>query len=572
MRPACLSTFTPSIMPHEVLEAVLVQRHRLVDTVVDRIRTSATGVGKHHSLLIGPRGTVQTHVVSLVYHRVQAMKDISEKLLIAWLREDEWGVSSFRDLLIQILRALAAEYKDSALEEKVKGLFSYDGQRAEREAGEILKEYVNGRTLLVLMENLDEMFDSLEETGQERFRSYIQESPFFTLLATSPSLFGGVQLRTSPFYGFFEVHHLEELSFDAAVELLAKIAETCDDSDLAEFVKTPKGRARVRAVHHLGGGNPRIYTMFSQFLTRTSLDDLTEAVMQTLEKLTPYYQSRMALLSSQQRKIVEYLIDRRGAAPVKDIARNCFASNQAVASQLKVLRDKGYVRSTAVGRESYYELREPLMRICIEVKKHLGEPIRLFVDFLRIWYSREDLQKQIAASANRSALDWRYVEAALSDGLGSAEDLVLSACRKDLGRYMEDGNLDLALGASEEVLAVKEDAETWRQRAVILRSLGRWEQALESAEHAIASDPRDVGARVLSGMILKSLGRDEEARGAFDMALSEDPMNDSNWMYRGKALYELGRYEEALAVYDNTAANSPQCPSCGLVEARCYAS
>ena len=91
--------------------------------------------------------------------------------------------------------------------------------------------------------------------------------------------------------------------------------EACDDSELAEFVKTPTGRARIRAVHHFGGGNPRIYTMFSQFLTRTSLDDLTEAVMQTLEKLTPYYQSRMALLSAQQRKIVEYLIDRRARHP-----------------------------------------------------------------------------------------------------------------------------------------------------------------------------------------------------------------------------------------------------------------
>jgi tetratricopeptide (TPR) repeat protein len=538
-------------MSHEMLETVLVQRHSLVDTVVDRVRSSATGIGKHHSLLVGPRGIGKTHIVSLVYHRVKAMEDLSDKLLIAWLREDEWGISTVRDLLIQILRALAAEYKDSGLEEKVESLYAHDAARAEHQAGEILKEYVDGRALLVFMENLDEMFASLGNTGQERFRSYIQENPFFTLLATSPSLFAGVQLRTSPFYGFFQVHHVEELSFDAAVELLAKVAGACDDSELAEFVKTPTGRARVRAVHHLGGGNPRIYTMFSQFLARTSLDDLTEAVMQTLEKLTPYYQSRMALLSTQQRKIVEYLIERRGAAPVKDIAKNCFATNQAVASQLKVLRDKGYVRSTTSGRESYYELREPLMRICIEVKKHLGEPIRLFVDFLRIWYSQDDLQNQATALAGRSALDQRYIAAALSAEGARSEDIMLSACWKDVTRYMRDGDSNHALEAVEEALSIRPNAETYVQRAIILSGNNRFDEALASVQHAVEMDPHAAGAMAVRGMVLNRLGRKEEGRAAIDQSLTQVPEDEAGWMYRGWALCEVGRYSEAALALDN---------------------
>ena len=54
---------------------------------------------------------------------------------------------------------------------------------------------------------------------------------------------------------------------------------------------------------------------------------------------------------------------------------------------LKKLREMGYVRADQAGRESYYELREPLMRISREVKKLRGEPTRLFVEFLRVWYS-----------------------------------------------------------------------------------------------------------------------------------------------------------------------------------------
>jgi hypothetical protein len=53
------------------------------------------------------------------------------------------------------------------------------------------------------------------------------------------------------------------------------------------------------------------------------------------------------------------------------------------------------VRTNPVGRESYYELREPLMRLCVEVKKHRDEPIRLVVELLRSWYTSEELQKKL---------------------------------------------------------------------------------------------------------------------------------------------------------------------------------
>src|SRR6266545_7716805 len=103
----------------------------------------------------------------------------------------------------------------------------------------------------------------------------------------------------------------------------------------------------------------------------------------------------MAWLSPQQRKIVEFLCDRRHAVSVKAIAQRCFLTHQGASSQLKALRDMGYVHSESVGRESYYELREPLMRLCIEVKKNRDEPIRLVVELLRSWYTSEELQRRL---------------------------------------------------------------------------------------------------------------------------------------------------------------------------------
>ncbi|MCH8294524.1 MarR family transcriptional regulator, partial [Candidatus Poribacteria bacterium] len=413
MREAFLSRFTPSLMSPETLEAIFVQREKLASRIVQLTRDSALTQSKHHTLLIGPRGIGKTHIVALVYHRIVAMEDLRDRLRIAWLREEEWGVTSFLDLLLRIFNALIEEYKDDDLAEHLESLYNLPADAAERTGATILKEYVGGRTLLLLAENLDDLFNGLGDIGQKQLRAYLQENSFCTILATSQSLFNGVSLQTSPFYGFFRIRHLEELDFDDAVRLLTQIADNEGDRELGALLQTPTGRARIRAVHHLAGGNHRVYVIFSQFLTRESLDELVDSFLSMLDDLTPYYQARMAYLSPQQRKIVNFLCDHSSAIPVKEIAQRCFMTHQTASSQLKKLQEMGYVRSESVGRESYYELREPLMRMGIEVKKHRGEPIRLFVDFLRLWYSQEELRQRLASLRPDAALDREYLRHAL---------------------------------------------------------------------------------------------------------------------------------------------------------------
>ncbi|TAG86770.1 MAG: MarR family transcriptional regulator, partial [Oscillatoriales cyanobacterium] len=383
-------------MSPETLEDILVQRHTLANYLVDKIRDSATTDSKYFQLLIGPRGIGKTHLVSLIYHRVAKMEDLQDKLLIAWLREEEWGIASFLDLLRGIFRAIAQEYKEAyqaQLHDEVEKLYDLSLEQAEYRAAELLREFVGNRVLLLIVENLEDVFSGLGEFGQKQLRAYIQNHSFLTILATSQSLFDGVKLYDNPFYGFFYSHTLNEFKVDDAVDLLNHIAKLEGNTDLASFIQTPTGRDRIKVVHYLSGGSPRVYIVFSAFLmTPESLDKLVEPFMEMLDSLTPYYQDRMKYISNQQRKIVDFLCDRGGAAPVKEIAKYCFITHQTVSSQLKDLLEKGYVKKEEIGRESWYELREPLMRFCLEVKKQRNQPIRLIVDFIRVWYTREELQ------------------------------------------------------------------------------------------------------------------------------------------------------------------------------------
>ena len=399
MKNTLISRFTPSLMAPETLEAILVQRHALANHLVENIRESALTPNKHYQLLIGPRGIGKTHLVSLIYHRISKMEDLQEKLLIAWLREEEYGIASFLDLLIAILRAIGKEYPaeyQAKLHDAVEGLYELSSEDAESVAAQLLRDFIGNRVLLLIVENLDDVFGGLGDIGQKQFRAYIQNYAFLTILATSQSLFDGIESRDKPFYGFFYSHNLKELELDDAVNLLHQIASLEGKSELASFIQDSTGRDRIKVVHFLSGGSPRIYMVFSDFLVnRESLNKLVETFMAMLDDLTPYYQDRMKYISNQQRKIVDFLADLRRAGPVKEIAKRCFITQQTASSQLKDLRQKGYVKSEEIGRESWYELREPLMRFCLEVKKQRNEPIRLLVDFLRVWYTREELQQRL---------------------------------------------------------------------------------------------------------------------------------------------------------------------------------
>jgi len=554
-----LSRFTPSTMTAEALEAIFVQRQELAKRVVELIRESILTAAKHHTLLVGPRGMGKTHFVSLVYHRLRAMDDVRDRLLVAWLREEEWGISSFLDLLLAILQAVLIEQPDDTLAERMEALYTLSPRDAERTAAAIVREYVGGRTLLLLMENLDDVFKGLGEEGQQQWRSYLQENPFSTILATSQSLFNGVSLQTSPFYGFFRIRHLKGLTLDDAAQLLANIARLRGDNTLAAFIQTPTGRDRIGAVAHLAGNNPRVYVIFSEFLTYASLDELVDPLMRTLDDLTPYYQSRMALLSPQQRKIVDLLCDCRHPITVGEIAQRCFTTHQTASSQLGKLREWQYVHDISVGRESYYEIHAPLMRLCAEVKKQRGAPIRLFVEFLRLWYSRVELQQRLETLRSDATVERDYLLQALE--IADETEVRLPRNRYTAIMAAPDGATqdsgDILAALDQSIDSDSSDAEAWNSQGIALGNIGNYEGALAAHERATELAPEDPMLWYNRGVALADLGRHEEALAAFNRAIELDPDYVKAWNSQGIALGSLGRHEEALAAFNRAIELDP---------------
>jgi len=546
--------FTPSRTEPKLLEEIFVQRETLLADIVERVREGALTGDKHQTLLIGPRGIGKTHLIALLHHRVTKDPAIAEKVRIAWFLEDE-TITSFVQLLKRIYELLAEEYPEEFPKEWLEALLDRPPAKILKALEKALIDKFRGKTLLLFIENLDLIFDGLKDQGQKQWRSFLQTHPFTSVVATSQRLFNSVKSRDQPFFGFFATTHLKPLPTPDAVDLLCRIARHRGQGDLIAFLATPEGRSRVRALHHLAGGNHRIYIVLSGFITRESLDELSGPFEKMADELTPYYQERMRWLSAQQRQIVEYLCAQEGSCTPKEIARHLLAAENTISGQLKKLLEFGYVLRNPRGREALYELAEPLMRLASEVKGKRRKPLRLLVTFLRIWY-RPDVLPQLLAKAGTPSLR-AYLKAAISQSRTSP-DPRLKILETEVEKAKQENRLGDLLQILEECAHARGSSDDWFELAWYHDELKNIEAAILCLDKALEIEPRHTAAWNNKGYALDKLGRHEEAIGCQEKALEIDPQYETAWINKAFALNELGRPGEAIGCLDKVLEIDPR--------------
>ncbi|HYI60985.1 MAG TPA: tetratricopeptide repeat protein [Acidimicrobiales bacterium] len=569
-----LSSFTPSTMEPEVLEAIFVKREPLAQRLEGAVRAAATTGDIEHHLVAGPRGMGKSHLLSIVVNRIRADAALADDIAVAWLREDEWGITSIGDLYEEIIGQLARDPLTppevaGAAGDALEALADVRAEDLADRAEELLPAVHGDRVVVVVVENLDAIFESVGTDDQHRLRAYLQNGRRTVLLASTPSISPSIATRKGLFFGFFAIDHLDELDVIEARDLLGRIATLRGGEDgerLVAYLGTDEAVRRLRVVAHLAGGHPRLWVLMSECITTERLEELVSLLLAVLDDLTPYYQAQMAALSGQQRKIVTVLARAEGALAVKDIARRARVKENVAAKQLGDLTKLGYVRQPVLPpgvevkdkRTRAYELREPLLRHCLEVKESRGRPLRLVVEFLRTWYDRDRLEEwslslePLAASYARAALEASEHERAhgsraVDSALAEAADAISA------GRPKE------ALTALATIEAVDQPLVRLGQ-ATALALLGDSLTALNVCDEALVLDPNFMPAHGLRAQLLLRLGRPDEGLAAFDEVVARAPGLANGHWGRGQALYLLARYQEALAAFDAAQRADPRLP------------
>lgn len=577
------SIYTPSLHEIEDLEARLVgAKRRHAERTVATVRKSVLDGGCHHVLFVGPRGIGKTHLVSVCFHRLRNDEELRPRVALAWIREEHYGIRSAADLFRRVIEAVRTDNAGAEIPE---------GPSSEA----VLRTLARNRHVVVFAENLNDLFRRIGPHGQQALRAVIQETAAVSLVATTPSLFPGVSDAESPFYGTFDTTHIDEMSLDEASELLLRVAQLRGDDDLVAALRRPETRRRLQVIQALAGGHPRIWMLFADSLTVGAIDELVPLFLKMLDDLTPYYQDRMRDLEGDQERIVALLCEHLGALSVGEIADRCEIEHRVASTAVGRLETKGFVRRASHAgkdrRRAYYELREPLLRLCLQVKEARGKPVQLIVDFLRGWYDQAEVWSLLAEVPTGSlAID--YLRAAFlsepptvdalasippaeaelrMDGLVKAyPHLHWLRAAKAIYTYLGDD--------AEGALAVLEDApyapalETLRLVVSVRAGRIKGQQALEQLYALVDDESSDAGALLLVGLAFEDLDDQEGALTAYTRARHSDPGVGFLADAQGRALYRLARFEEAIRAFDegrlseDPSVENRRLRSCTLLE------
>lgn len=592
-------TFNAKIEDIERLEQTLIGRRNIADWLEKQAMNFARNGQPMRELLIGPRGSGKTHLLRVLYHRIAEQPEVQQDVVIAYMSEDEYGIDTYLDLLLRIFKAFTRLTRSDEMKNKIAEHIEQLKRTAPEQripyAERYLLEFLQGRRLLVLIENLNDIFAGIGEDGQSQWRDFIQTHDNTGVVSTSQAIFKDVNNRSKPFFGYFHITYLPKLSFDDALELMQTLASYDQRQDLLEHLKTDEGRGNLRAIYELTEGNHRLLVTFYNFLKTDFKCELSRAFLLTLDKLKPYYESFLKLLPYQLQKIIQYLALQRIPQTGSQIAQNCFLQATTVSKQMSELRRLGYVDVHKEGRDAYYEITEPLLRICIEVNEDHDGIIKLFVDFLGRLYSAPDLKKGFLRYAllqdlvnpelrNNYRDEAKYFGRAIEvyvDGwkLSSEqqeevlslktieererliEEIVRESENFDIKKFMlmiGEGKHD----AAENTLRPfsKDEKITyygWYNLGVVYQRQGNIDRAIIAYQKSIEAKPRCEKAWNNLGVLLLEKKEFEKAENAFQKAMEIKPELSDSMYNLGLLYFERNEFERAEESYKRTIQVNP---------------
>ena len=395
-----IGLYRSGVTSPERLRQTSVGRDRTLGNAIESLRGSVGRKSKHHMLFIGPRGIGKTHLLSCIEAAVESDEALGARVAVARFPEESNQTLSFADFLIGLCRILKDVFEEEPLWAE---LFS----RVETEDDDAIvidtivpaireQNRLHKRTLLVMLENLGEIFTRQIRNQQDiaSLRKFFMADNGCLLLATAPMHFDGITDIGQPFYDFFDIQILENLSFEETAEVIRRNLEWDGHTDiLATFDDM---RPRLQALYRMTGGNPRLTMMLYELIANESVTSVQDQFHLLLDRISPFYQSRLNDLSPSQRALLECLAGMRDQDKTPaSIAARMRKSQQETSSLLKRLSDAHYLRSTRNledKRSRLYTIREGFFDIWLAMNLSRGARKRLpfLVEFFNLFYPSID--------------------------------------------------------------------------------------------------------------------------------------------------------------------------------------
>ncbi|MDA1143296.1 MAG: tetratricopeptide repeat protein, partial [Planctomycetota bacterium] len=388
---------------------ITVGRAAVLEDALEILRKNIGRKPRHHQLFIGPRGIGKTHLLSLIEDEIADDPKLGDAYMVARFPEESHRTLSFADFLLglcEILRdILPGESQWAELHQRL-ATEENNAIIADMLAPAIRQRYRDtGQTLIVMLENLNQIFDQQikDQRSIAALRGFFMEDNGCLLIATAPLHFGAITDSKRPFYDFFDVQILDQLSDEGSIELIRRNLEWEKRDDILEDMENL--RPRLLAIYRMTGGSPRLTLMLYELIANESVTEVKRQFELLLDRITPFYQDRMSDLPPQERAVLETIAVMRDCPKTPNaIAGRMRMKQPQVSSLLRRLTKSQYLRfedNPKDKRSRLYVIREGFFDIWLAMNVSRGERVRLpfLLDFFAAFYPQIELRNR-----KRSAL------------------------------------------------------------------------------------------------------------------------------------------------------------------------
>ncbi|MBW1779458.1 MAG: tetratricopeptide repeat protein [Deltaproteobacteria bacterium] len=608
--------YTPRKTAHENLERYFVARHELLNELLDNLKSQAKSKSRQHWMILGPRGLGKSHLVALLHHRIKRSSYLNGKWIPILMDEEEPEVFSLATLLARITSVMAEELRTDQPEQAMEVLDFLDGLRKDTPSPEdlyeelvaFLKDFTNKnkKRIVVFLENTDDLFTNSLKSDKEikTFRNLLLHEDFILFIATSPTFFKRIEKQKEPLYGVFRLRRLELLDFEQSMDLMRRWADAARNGDMQARLKRPDFRLRV--LHHLTGGNPRLLLFLYLTLSgQKEMESATVAFGKLLEHdLTGFYLSRMKDVPEQQKPIIVSLAKSRTNLTQKEIAERTFLPISSMGTHINRLESSGLVRAFTkkAGKNTLYGLTDHLFRLWHQWRSgwREREVIQALIEFLAIWYRKRELASLAKGKGTYALYARQALEFRLEEDFQSRLELVRKEAMADFRKHLLKGDyqgvfhlveslsdFDLDQKPLIEELEKKlfhNGPEKWSEALLV-----KWENKLikDGEERQDIKAVRPMLGRIrrlqalasiskgrpLSQIPMKELEHGELASLIGDFKLKEndfsgaeeafrrtveiDPDNDKAWKGLGLARFKQDNYLGAEEAFERTVELNP---------------
>ena len=399
-----IGLYRSGVTSPERLRDTSVAREHIVDNAIESLRGSVGRKSKHHLLFIGPRGIGKTHLLSCIEDTVQSDETLNASVVVVRFPEESNRTLSFADFLIGMCGILKEVLEDEPLWTDL-----FAAVETEEEDARVADTLVpaireenrrRGRTLLVMLENLGEILGRQirDKNDVASLRKFFMADNGCLLLATAPLHFDAITDVGQPFYDFFDIQILENLSFEETVEVIRLNLRWEKHEDILENFEGM--RPRLQALYRMTGGNPRLTMMLYELIAHESITRVQDQFQLLLDRISPFYQGRLNDLPPGQRALLECLASMRDLEKTPAaIAARIRMSQQETSSLLKRLSDAHYLRAIQHPldkRSRLYTIREGFFDIWLAMNLSRGARKRLpfLLEFFSLFYPSIDAREE----------------------------------------------------------------------------------------------------------------------------------------------------------------------------------